>query len=139
MSLTFEMTLPSKDEFWRLFATTGWNDEYMRSADELMSALSRSTCVVSAYDDGALVGFGRVVSDGALHAMIYDLIVSPDHQCRGIGAEILRRLVTFCRQEGISDIQLFCAKGKRHFYEQRGFRARPEDAPGMELTADLSR
>jgi hypothetical protein len=32
----------------------------------------------------------------------------------------------------IRDIQLFCARGQRAFYEKRGFVARPDDAPGMQ-------
>ena len=63
------------------------------------------------------------------------LIVDPDYQNRGIGTEMLRWLVEKCREAKIPDIQLFCAKGKRPFYERHGFRARPEDAPGMEYVA----
>jgi len=100
--------------------------------DELISAVARSSFVISAYDGAAFIGFGRVVSDGKIHAMIYDLIVAPEYQGKGVGAEILGRLVARCKEDGIRDIQLFAAKGKREFYEHRGFRARMEDAPGME-------
>ena len=64
--------------------------------------------------------------------MIYDLIVRPDYQMRGIGGRILERLVDQCLRLGVRDIQLFCARGKRAFYEKRGFAARPDDAPGMQ-------
>jgi len=129
----YERRVPLPDEFWRLFATTGWNDEYHLSAEELFAAISNSWHVISAYNnDDQLVGFGRVVSDGVLHAMIYDLIVDPQHQGNGIGAEILRQLVEACKAANIRDIQLFSARGKREFYEKRGFRARVDDAPGME-------
>jgi GNAT superfamily N-acetyltransferase len=61
-----------------------------------------------------------------------EMIVLPAYQGQGIGGEILRRLVGKCQQAGIRDIQLFCAHGKRAFYEKRGFFARPDDAPGMQ-------
>jgi len=83
-----------------------------------------------------LVGFGRVVSDGVLYGMIYDMIVEPTHQGRGIGSEILRRLVERCRAAGLRDIQLFSARGKAPFYGKRGFENRPDDAPGMRLRKD---
>jgi hypothetical protein len=50
-----------------------------------------------------------------------------------VGGLILDRLVERCIEAGIRDIQLFCAGGRRSFYERRGFAARPEDAPGMQL------
>ncbi len=128
----FDNHLPSRDQFWELFASTGWNAEYRLSADELLRAIAESWRVVSAYDGDQLVGFGRVVSDGILHAMIYDLIVDPRHQRKGIGAKILQILVTSCCDAHVRDIQLFCAEGKRTFYEKQGFKGRHEGAPGME-------
>ena len=97
-----------------------------------MQALRSSWYVLSAYDGEQLVGFGRLVSDGILHAMIYELIVLPEYRCRGIGGQILEKLVDKCREAGVRDIQLFCARGKRAFYEKRGFAVRPEDEPGMQ-------
>ena len=67
-----------------------------------------------------------------MHAIIYDVIVHPDHQRRGIGREIMQRLVQRCLDVQIGVIQLFCAKGKQAFYEQLGFVVRPDDAPGMQ-------
>lgn len=98
----------------------------------MRAAFDASWYVASAYDDGRLVGTGRVVSDGLVHAMVYDLIVLPEFQGMGIGAALLDRLVRRCTQSRIRDIQLFCARGKRPFYEKRGFVARPTDAPGMQ-------
>ena len=94
--------------------------------------LANTWYMLAAYDGQQLVGFGRMVSDLVLHAMIYDMIVLPAYQGQGIGGEILERLVTKAQQTGIRDIQLFCARGKRSFYEKRGFVARPDEAPGMQ-------
>lgn len=65
--------------------------------------------------------------------MIYEMIIFPEYQGKGIGKEILNMLVEKCKTNNIRDIQLFCAKGKREFYEKYGFVARQEDAPGMQL------
>ncbi len=132
MMLEYRSSIPSAVDFWDLFLTTGWNDEYHLSRGRLADVLNECWSVVSAYEGTRLVGFGRVVSDGILHAMIYDLIVDPAFQRKGIGSEILRRLVDSCRDAKIPDIQLFCAQGKRAFYERHGFKARPDDAPGMQ-------
>jgi GNAT superfamily N-acetyltransferase len=131
--IDYRPTLPEAEAFFRLFETTGWNKGYQLTAKELRNALQNSWAACSAYADGELVGFGRVVSDGIMHAMIYEMIVLPEYQGKGIGAEILARLVNACREAGIKDVQLFCARGKRGFYEKYGFTARPGDAPGMSL------
>jgi GNAT superfamily N-acetyltransferase len=64
--------------------------------------------------------------------MIYELIVLPEYQGQGIGGKILEKLVRKCREDGVRDIQLFCVRGKRDFYEKRGFTVRFNDAPGMQ-------
>jgi GNAT superfamily N-acetyltransferase len=131
-SIEYRNQLPDPHAFFTLFQTTGWNAKYAASAEELFRAIENSWATLSAYDGPSLVGFGRAVCDGTMHAVIFDLIVHPDSQGRGIGSAILARLVAECRQAGIRDIQLFSARGKHTFYEKRGFRVRPADAPGME-------
>ncbi len=132
MEIIFEPTLPSKKEAFALFETTGWNREYQAMPDELARAFANSQYFVTAYDDRKLVGFGRVLTDGVLHAMIFEMIVHPDYQRRGIGVQILQRLVQWCNENQIRDIQLFCARGNQAFYEKYGFVARPDEAPGMQ-------
>lgn len=97
-----------------------------------MQALRASWFVLGAYDGDTLVGFGRMTSDTIMHAMIYDLIVLPEYQGKGIGSQILGRLVEHCKQAGVRDIQLFSVRGKCEFYKKCGFTARPDDAPGMQ-------
>lgn len=132
MSIVYETQLRTIDGFWNLFETTGWNNEYHLTKENLAAALRNSWFEVAAYDGNRLVGYGRVVTDGLLHAMVYELITERDYRGKGIGSEVLSRLVKECRRAGIRDIQLFCARGMRGFYEKRGFRARDCEAPGME-------
>ena len=131
--IVYKTEIPDQGQFFALFETTGWNSSiYKATAPELSYMLANTWYMLAAYDGEQLVGFGRMVSDLVLHAMIYDMIVLPNYQGQGIGGEILDRLVKKAQQTGIRDIQLFCARGKRPFYENRGFVARPGDAPGMQ-------
>lgn len=132
MTIRYSDTAPAAADYHALFATTGWNTYYRATVDDLEKVLASSWRTVSAYEDSVLVGFGRLLCDGVMHAMIFDLIVHPDHQRKGIGSEILGRLVAECESEGIHDIQLFSAEGKAPFYERHGFSLRPDTAPGME-------
>jgi GNAT superfamily N-acetyltransferase len=124
---------PAPEEFERLYRSSGWDEAYDVPGDRLAASLAHAWYAVCARRDGEIVGTGLVLSDGALHALIVDVIVLPEMRGRGIGAEIMKRLVARCRAAGVLQIQLFSARGKRGFYERLGFVARPEDGPGMEL------
>ena len=132
-SIVYSNDLPDPIEYMKLFETTGWNKKYKANEKELSVALTNSWYVVSAYCEDELVGVGRIVSDGILYAMIYDLIVSPSHQNKGVGDTILSKLIEKCKTAEVKDIQLFSAKGKALFYRKRGFIERSGDSPGMEL------
>ncbi len=131
VSATYRDELPDPEAFLRLFASTGWTTDL--PPERLAGALDASWHCVCAFDGEQLVGMGRTISDGSLHALIVEVIVEPDWQRRGLGRGIVERLVQRCRDAGIDQIQLFCADGKRGFYESLGFVARPDEAPGMEL------
>lgn len=136
--IEYKETLPDARHYHEIFETTGWNSAYKADWKELSKALDNSWYVVTAYQGKVLVGIGRVVSDGVLYAMIYDMIVKPSHQGRGIGTTLLQKLVNMCKAAGVRDIQLFSARGKAQFYGERGFVQRPADAPGMMLGKDFS-
>jgi N-acetylglutamate synthase-like GNAT family acetyltransferase len=80
-----------------------------------------------------LIGFGRIICDGIVHALILDVIIQPEKQGEGIGKQIMDKLVAKCKKHKIRDIQLFSAKDKAGFYEKLGFECRKEDSPGMQL------
>ncbi len=131
MKIQYTEGLPTAKEYKGLFDTTGWNNGYKASGDELHKALRQSWYILCAYHSGRLVGLGRVVSDGVLYAMIYDLIVIPSYQGRGIGSKILHRIIDRCQKAHIREVQLFSAAGKTVYYQKRGFEVRPKDALGM--------
>jgi ribosomal protein S18 acetylase RimI-like enzyme len=130
--MNYTEQLPLENEYYKLFLTTGWNDEYHFSSKELFEAIKNSWYVVSVYDVDGLIGFGRVLADGTHHAFIVDLIVDPHYHKKGIGSEILEKLVAKCKEYNIRDIQLFAAKNKSEFYTKHGFIIRDVHAPGMQ-------
>jgi ribosomal protein S18 acetylase RimI-like enzyme len=135
--ILFKGTIPDIKDYWDLFQTTGWNQEYNFLIQDLAEAIQNSWYSVSVYDSGKLIGYGRVISDGIHHALIADIIIHPDYQGKGLGSILLDRLVTKCKEKKIRDIQLFAAKDKYQFYEKAGFVKRPVNAPGMQLKYTL--
>ena len=132
MEYSFEP--PTPGEFRALYLKTGWG----RPSEEVCGrALAGSWLVCAARGrDGSLVGMGRLISDGAMHAYVNEMIVREDARGRAIGAEILRRLVAESRARGVTEIQLFAARGRAPFYLRHGFVRRADAAPGMELPSD---
>jgi len=125
--------LPTADQFYDLFETTGWNKKYELNSEELFTALKNSWYSISVFDNDRLIGFGRIICDGAVHALILDVIIHPNYQSQGIGKEVMDKLVAKCKKHKIRDIQLFSAKDKAGFYEKLGFKNRANHSPGMEM------
>ncbi len=122
---------PAPEAFKALYDTTGWGPA-LRPAGFYAQALAGSWAQACAWDGERLCGFARVISDGCLHAFVTEMIIAPDWQGQGLGALLLDDLVQRCLAAGITDIQLFCARGKLDFYRKQGFEPRPVDGPGMQ-------
>jgi GNAT superfamily N-acetyltransferase len=133
LAIEYRAERPTAEEFERLFRSSGWTEALEVTADRLAATLPHAWYAVCARRGGQVVGTGLVLSDGVLHALIVNVIVAPELRGRGIGTEIVKRLVARCQEVGMLQVQLFSARGKRGFYERLGFVARPDDGPGMEL------
>jgi N-acetylglutamate synthase-like GNAT family acetyltransferase len=131
--MTYSEKLPTSEQFFELFETTGWNSKYELNSKELYSALRNSWYTISVFNEAKLIGFGRIICDGVVHALILDVILHPKEQGKGIGKEIMNILVSKCKKHKIRDIQLFSAKGKTGFYEKLGFEKRKDHSSGMGL------
>ncbi|MFV9424700.1 MULTISPECIES: GNAT family N-acetyltransferase [Microbacterium] len=128
---------PTAAEFAALYAETGWGSWPPETFER---ALSGTWAICTARDDdGVLVGMGRLISDGALHAFVTEMIVAERARGAGIGAAIVRCLVDEAHRRGVHDVQLFAAHGRAEFYERNGFVRRPADGPGMDLALPASR
>ncbi len=90
-----------------------------RAAEHLRLLRASSHVVVARDADGAVVGFVNALSDGVLTAYIPLLEVLPAHRARGIGSELVRRLL-----DAIGDlymVDVMCDDDVFSFYEQFGF------------------
>ncbi len=109
-----------------LYQSGGWwrEDPYAR---EIIPRMVRgSFCFLTAVDAGGrIVGMGRAVSDGASDAYIQDVVVLTEYRRRGIGQELIRRLVAHCRERGLEWIGLVAEPGTTPFYEKLGFEVLP--------------
>lgn len=82
-------------------------------------AFKNSYAAVFVYDGKRMAGFGRVLSDGAYQAAVYDVAVHPDYQKAGIGRLIMDHILS---KVPSCNIILYASPGKEGFYEKLGFR-----------------
>ncbi|WP_218916404.1 GNAT family N-acetyltransferase [Calidithermus chliarophilus] len=82
--------------------------------------LKGSSHVVLALDGERVVGFVNAISDGVLSAYIPLLEVLPPYQGRGVGSELMRRMLE--QLEGFYMADLLCEPELAPFYERFGMR-----------------
>jgi ribosomal protein S18 acetylase RimI-like enzyme len=88
---------------------------------DLQTAFSNSMFKCFVFAAGRLMGAGRVLADGVDCAYLCDVAVHPECQGRGIGRELVARLVAL--SAGHKKIILYAVPGKEPMYRKAGFRA----------------
>jgi len=91
-----------------------------KSPGWLEAAFSNSMFRVFALENDALVAAGRAVADGVDCSYICDIAVHPSYQGRGLGREVIERLIA--ASQGHRKIILYAVPGKEDFYRRFGFR-----------------
>jgi ribosomal protein S18 acetylase RimI-like enzyme len=110
---------------WRLAALGALLDGHSfwasgRRPAQLGRMLSGSQVVVSAWQGGALVGFGRATSDSVFRAVLWDVVVAEGQQGRGVGRRIVEALLASPPVAAAERVYLMTTTGEG-FYEKLGF------------------
>jgi len=100
-----------------LYRANKWSSAQKPSL--LHKALQASHSLVTAWDGSKLVGLGNAISDGYLVVYYPHLLVLPDYQGRGIGTELMRRLMA--RYDGLHQHMLVADGRALDFYRKCGF------------------
>ncbi|MCI0533878.1 MAG: GNAT family N-acetyltransferase [Verrucomicrobiales bacterium] len=85
----------------------------------LLKALGASHSLITAWDGRTLVGLGNAISDGYLVVYYPHLLVLPDYQRRGIGTQLMARLMA--RYDGFHQHMLVADGRAVEFYRKCGF------------------
>lgn len=95
----------------------GWN----RMENEYKNPLMTSYYHIAAYEDNKLIGYIDCVSNGVTDAYIQDLMVCPDHQGKGVGTELMNKMIEQLKEKHIYMISVVYEEGLKPFYERFGF------------------
>jgi GNAT superfamily N-acetyltransferase len=108
---------PSLEAVLSLYRAVSWSS--VNKPDALYNGLLASHALVTAWDEERLVGLGNAISDGHLVVYFPHLVVHPDHQGRGIGTALMRRLLE--RYRGFHQQSLIADGRAIAFYKKLGF------------------
>lgn len=114
-----EDVIPKMDALLNLYRDAEWH-AYTKDPLQLLNAFDHSLKVLTAWDKQQLVGLIRVVGD--LYTIIYiqDLLVLKEYQGRGIGSELLNRILD--KYDSIRQIVVMTDQTKEttRFYKKNG-------------------
>jgi len=119
-------------ELEELCDAVGWSRRPLR---KVKKALEYSFIVVTMWEvrgaNRRLIGFSRATSDHAFNATVWDVVIHPEFQKRGLGKALMQYLIRKLRREDISNITLFADPHVVDFYRNLGFMPDPEGIKGM--------
>lgn len=119
-------------ELEELCDSVGWARRPLR---KVKKAIQHSFLVVSMWEvrgtGRRLIGFARATSDHAFNATIWDVVVHPSFQGKGLGKALMKFAIKKLRSEDISNITLFADPHVLDFYRGMGFMTDPEGIKGM--------
>ena len=105
------------EEINALRASVGWDHENGKY-DEI---LKRTYTHYTIREEGMLIAFLNVLSDGIGDAFLVDIMVHPDFRGKRIGTEIVKQAVRDLSANGIQCIQVTFNPENEAFYKSIGF------------------
>jgi len=119
-------------ELEELCNAVGWARRPIR---KVRKAIEHSYLVITMWEQRGnrrrLIGFSRATSDHAFNATIWDVVVHPSFQGRGLGKELMQQMIKTLRNQDVSNVTLFADPQVVEFYKGLGFMPDPEGIKGM--------
>ncbi len=117
-----KMNINNVEEFNFLYDAVGWG-HYEESIAK--KALDNTIYSVSIYNEGKIIGYGRIIGDGVCFLHIHDVIVIPEYQGKKVGTLIMNKLLekvdTIKTENPNVRVYLGASIGKEEFYKKFGF------------------
>ena len=108
-----------------LYKANEWSSA--NKPEQLFNGLLNSETLITAWDNGRLIGLGNAISDGYLTVYYPHLLILPEYQGKGIGKMIFEVM-----KDKYKDfhMQMLTADGKSvDFYKKNGFERAGDTEP----------
>nr|YP_010336890.1 GCN5-like N-acetyltransferase [Madagascaria erythrocladioides]QUE28929.1 Ycf52 [Madagascaria erythrocladioides]UNJ16475.1 GCN5-like N-acetyltransferase [Madagascaria erythrocladioides] len=116
----------------KLCDSVGW---IRRPLKKVKIAIKNSFLIVSLFQiserENKLIGFARATSDYAFNATIWDVVIHPEFQGKGLGSILVNQIIKDLREAEITTITLFADPEVLSFYKNLGFLSDPNGIRGM--------
>jgi aralkylamine N-acetyltransferase len=116
----------------KLCDSVGW---VRRPFKKVKTAIEHSFLIISLFhikdNNNILIGFARATSDHAFNATIWDVVVHPEFQGKGLGRILMDQIIRQLKYADITTITLFADPQVLMFYKNLGFLADPDGIRGM--------
>lgn len=118
--MTFHLASDDSAVDWTVLADVFERAPLGRRDPRVLEQLFRNSQVrCFAWEADRLIGAGRALTDWINWAVIFDLVVLPEHQGRGCGRAMMELLV---REAGAKNAMLHSTPGMEPFYATLGYR-----------------
>ena len=106
-------------ELCDLRQSVGWNRMEKKMADPRL----KSYYHIAVYEEEnqKLIGFVDSVSNGVTDAYIQDLMVHPVFQGKGLGSELMNKMIEYLKKAGVYMISVLYDESLKDFYVRFGF------------------
>nr|YP_007878158.1 GCN5-like N-acetyltransferase [Calliarthron tuberculosum]AGA63769.1 GCN5-like N-acetyltransferase [Calliarthron tuberculosum] len=119
-------------ELEKLCDTVGW---VRRPLKKVKTAIKHSFLTISLFyknkNQVKMIAFARATSDHTFNATIWDVVVHPEFQRKGLGKVLIYEVIKELRYSDINTITLFADPQVISFYKNLGFIPDPDGVKGM--------
>ena len=125
--ITYVENIKDVKEYNKMYEGVGWG---ARDEELVRTALDKTVYSISAYDNGEIVGYGRLVGDETCFLYVQDIMVLPEYQNKKIGSNVMYKLLEQVDKYKKKSPELRVYVGpdynKEEFYRKFGFITRRE-------------
>ena len=117
---TCDPTMVEASQIWELLAPTYWG--HRRTRDGVEEQRDAAWFIVACLEEGRLLAYARVHRVDARTAFLYDVIVAPGERGRGLGKQVMERVLAHPKVAEVERVFLD-TRDAMGLYAQFGFRA----------------
>lgn len=116
-----DKVLISVDKVCELLSKSYWANQ--RSKEKIEKSIKNSICF-GVYDNDNMIGFARVVTDGATMYWLCDVIIEEKYRGAGLGEKLIECITEMEELKGLFGI--LATRDAHGLYEKYGFKKEPE-------------
>lgn len=104
-----------------LYRNEWWTN--MRKLEDVRRMLAHTDFIFAFCEKESrqLVAFMRVLSDRVYKALIFDVIVAPEHREHKLGRALMEAMLNHPELKNVRHFELYCLPEMEEFYERWGF------------------